>query len=551
MNGHYRGILPLAVLLGSALAQDALFPVAGVVVDTVSGDVLKQVRVAIAPSDSVQSELASKVTGGDGRFQFTVHKGKYRLTAQRSRQTPQSFGSQSFGSALGVAIVVDSNQGTDNLVFRLFPPAAISGKVVDDAGEPVEHALVQLIGSSVVTGRKRVSTRGYVYTDDLGHFRFGPLPAAAYYLAATGKPWYSAEAPLTPAFPGVSQTVATADRQMAYAPVYYPNSSDPRRAAPVVLKPGEEFIANLKLNAVPGVNISIRCDGQERVQSGADRIPGDIVAQLGAHVLNRRVQFITDGIQGVESIARVLDFEGPQTNISVTPGHYKVRVFGLYPGSPLDGSQAVDVAAADAEVTVTLKPPATVTGTVQMENGDAKPMNRMLAGLIEETTSAVHSRTVTEDGGFRIPNVPPGRYRVFLAGVGGVFAKGILEDGTLKDSLVEIGDESPQPLKVVASSGVGRVKGFVYRAGKSVAGVMVAMIPENQTNDRIYYRGVQTGSDGSFDFQNVPPGDYRIFAVDDVELEYANPVAMRPYLQTGKPIKVEAQGSYTENIDIP
>jgi hypothetical protein len=80
---------------------------------------------------------------------------------------------------------------------------------------------------------------------------------------------------------------------------------------------------------------------------------------------------------------------------------------------------------------------------------------------------------------------------------------------------------------------------------------MVAMIPENQTNDPIYYRGFQTDSDGSFDFQNVPPGDYRIFAVDDVELEYANPVAMRPYRQSGKPIKVEAQSSYTENIDIP
>jgi len=92
-GGNFVVFLPLAVLLGSALAQDVVFPVAGLWWMRSAANALKQVRVAIAPSDSVQSEIASTVTSNDGRFHFTVHKGKYHLTAQRRAQTQQSFGS--------------------------------------------------------------------------------------------------------------------------------------------------------------------------------------------------------------------------------------------------------------------------------------------------------------------------------------------------------------------------------------------------------------------------------------------------------------------------
>jgi len=170
---------------------------------------------------SVQSEIASTVTSNDAGFHFTVHKGKYHLTAQRRAQTQQSFGSHSLGSAFGVAIVVDSDQRTDNLVFRLLPPAAISGRVVDDAGEPVENALVQLLGSSVAAGRKRVAPRAMctrTTSVTLGSGR------SSGYLLSRGN-WH------TLVF-GIGPTGATGDPHMAYRPFIipiHPIRAEPRR----------------------------------------------------------------------------------------------------------------------------------------------------------------------------------------------------------------------------------------------------------------------------------------------------------------------------------
>jgi hypothetical protein len=36
----------------------------------------------------------------------------------------------------------------------------------------------------------------------------------------------------------------------------------------------------------------------------------------------------------------------------------------------------------------------------------------------------------------------------------------------------------------------------------------------------------QTDSDGSFDYKDVPAGDYVLFAVEDTSFEYANPAAV-------------------------
>lgn len=83
--------------------------------------------------------------------------------------------------------------------------------------------------------------------------------------------------------------------------------------------------------------------------------------------------------------------------------------------------------------------------------------------------------------------------------------------------------------------------------GKPVAGVLAVLAPKNDSKDPDDYRGFQTDSDGSFDYQNVRAGDYVLFAVERVDLEYANPAAVRPYLASGKPVRIPAHAAIIEN----
>jgi hypothetical protein len=64
------------------------------------------------------------------------------------------------------------------------------------------------------------------------------------------------------------------------------------------------------------------------------------------------------------------------------------------------------------------------------------------------------------------------------------------------------------------------------------------------------YRTFQTDSDGSFSFTDIPLGDYILFAVVDVALEYTNPEIARPYLAAGRPVRIAAGVVISETISL-
>jgi hypothetical protein len=67
----------------------------------------------------------------------------------------------------------------------------------------------------------------------------------------------------------------------------------------------------------------------------------------------------------------------------------------------------------------------------------------------------------------------------------------------------------------------------------------VVLVPESGSGDPQRNLAFQTESDGSFDFADVPAGDYVLFASENLELEYANPEVLRPYLKDGKRVRIE------------
>ncbi|MGC4055896.1 MAG: carboxypeptidase-like regulatory domain-containing protein [Paludibaculum sp.] len=192
-------------------------------------------------------------------------------------------------------------------------------------------------------------------------------------------------------------------------------------------------------------------------------------------------------------------------------------------------------------------------GQVTLQNADPRILSRLFVSLrSDDLRTANATREVAADGTFQMPVPTPGQYRLWISGVPGVYASQVSsEDSGLHDGVLTIGAGGSLKVNVVASGGMGRLKGFVRRSGAAASGVLVVLAPAALPTDPGWYLGFKTDSDGSFDFKSIRPGTYRLFASSNTQLEYANPAAIRPFLEAAKPLTVEMNGLLNEDLELP
>lgn len=516
-----------AILLAAVLCSAADYPVAGVVINAQTGAPLPHAQVYLFGRSP--KPVASMTTGDDGRFNLDVPEGTYRLVAG-TRVHAHSYGSKNPDEGFGSAVIAGPTHNTTNLTFRWYPTAAIFGKVVDDSGEPVENALVQLLRSSVLAGRRVTATVNFVRTNDLGEYRFASLPGGAhYYVGVSGRPWYSA---------ANNPFVQTEQRQVAFVPLYYPNTPDPGRAAPLTPKPGEEVRADFTLTSAAGATVTVK----HNLPAGKQAV----------------VNLMSAGVAGNQSFLDpqpFLDLPGMpahDTNFAdVPPGHYTVRVTtGASGGSNVEGSAEIDVNGSDITVDVAMHPSPSLSGTVRFQNPNARPRGSVLVGLGNEQGIVVFNAAVHPDGTFLFPGVLAGKYHPVLRAAGFFATATEVSGAPYRNGYLDLSAGDSPTVTITASDEVGEVKGFVTKGDQPADAVLAALATATSSDDPGFYHGYQTESDGSFDFKNIPAGRYFLFAVDDTALEYANPAAIRPYLAGAKSITIEAHGSSTERIPI-
>jgi hypothetical protein len=509
-----------ATILSSPAAE--LYRVAGIVMNTQTGMPLARAQVAVRKTGSTLT-VASLNTSDDGRFAFNLPPGKFNIYAG-TRDVMQTLGLHSPGSSAGTSVVTGPDQNTGNIVFRWFPRAAISGEILDESGEPVESALVQLLRSTVAAGRRVVSNAGWTRTDDQGEYRFGLVSGGSYYLAVTAEPWY-AKANMA----GKPDTAPS----VAYAAVYYPGTPDISRAAALVLTPGNDARADFTLSPVTGATVTVKHDVK----------PG----------MTGTLSLLTEGIGGSEAFQRQENFYGSmgQQNVSgVPPGHYVVRIAGASANVDYSARQPLDVNGSNVSVELSLRPSPTVTGTIQLKNPSSK-RGSLFARLIRNDNNSVLATAVHADGSFTFPSVAAQKYRFALGNTDGLFASEVRVEGAdFRDGVMDLVEGQPVTLRIVASDETGRVKGFAKQGDKPAEGVMVVFALATEPAGRPMNRGFLTDTDGSFDLEALRSGDYLAFATEDAEIEYQNPAAIRPYLANAKRIHVEPHGTYSQDLPV-
>src|SRR5262245_20022536 len=151
------------------------------------------------------------LTDSDGRFSLPAPSGRFIVIANKTGYAREPM-QVTAGAPIEIALQAS---------------AAISGRVIDESGDPVLGARV--IVERIQNGNQRRVTLGAFETDDRGEYRVGGLPAATVVVSVTinGDPALVQTGNLTLVAPSSSR-------------VFFPNASADDGAERMTLKPGDE-----------------------------------------------------------------------------------------------------------------------------------------------------------------------------------------------------------------------------------------------------------------------------------------------------------------------
>jgi hypothetical protein len=526
------------LLVGSsslAAAASQVYPVSGVLLDSVTGRPLLGFEVTLTPDKGGSGQTAR--TSARGQFSFpAVPAGKYIISG-----TGQGYRAQGLNQHDNyfTGIAVGPKLDATNIVFRLQPDAVIRGQVLDEQNEPVRNATAQLFRMDEVDGVRRAVSLTNAGTDDQGYYHFSHLGPGTYYVALSARPWYAQYSPQS----GSSQpqldadTAARAQQEnaqldVAYPLTFYPEADDSSQATAITLHAGERFTADVVMRAVQAAHLKVR--SEKPLQGPVPNI----------------MQRIFDGLlipvfasQGYGYGQGGFEFGG------LAPGHYAIEFPGGSSDKPRSNSgwfrdvdlySDMEISASDSAAM------ASVTGLVAYEGGIV-PRETAYIELRNEDSGDSWTGKVSEKGlfGLRDNELRPGTYQAVLYGASDWFITRIVaQNAKVRGSEITLAPGASTELAITATRVSAGVTGEVLQDDKPVAGAMVLLVPDDGVQDKQRYRRDESDSDGTFNLRQVVPGRYIAVAIlDGWNLEWGTPSVLKPYLDKGEKVTVDSDKS--------
>jgi hypothetical protein len=266
----------------------------------------------------------------------------------------------------------------------------------------------------------------------------------------------------------------------------------------------------------------------------------------------------------------------------VTPGQYTVLVRGRRlvpnpdgtPGAPQSvwGSTQIAVGGdAVSGLVLSLEPGLTISGRVRFEGRTLKPPADLRAIQVMATPDDTRGNvvvapgrvSVAADGHFSIAGAMPGPYRLTASfpgsgRPGGWLLKSITASG--QDALdAPFVVQPSQPVldtTITFTDRLAEVTGVVTNAAGDAAPEYTVVIfpvdPSRWLPRSRRLQGVRPSADGVFTLRNLPPGDYLIAAVDDVEPgEWFDPAFLQRLASAAVKVVVAEGELVVRNLRIP
>jgi uncharacterized protein (DUF2141 family) len=549
----------------------------------------RRVRVTLT---NVAGTSPGQTTTTDDGGAFTFHHltpGQYELQAFKNAYLRASYGASRPDRA-GTPIVVKDGEAVTNLAMTIARGGVITGVVRDTGGRPVPgmNLRVLKLGYNAVTGERTLgapSTGSVGLTDDRGEYRAYGLPPGGYFVVVVpnvssgrgnddirqltaAEVRQALQAARTGASPPTAkpgrQTLPPSSARVNYAPIFHPGVTDIAAATPITLGVSEERAGvDVAIQLVPTATIS----GTITSSSGA--VPSALSIRL-VPVGPQTEMLAGAGLRGRSAAPRP---DGTYLFNGVAPGAYTIKAStgggrGAQPNTPTQWAAAdVLVNGQDLDVPLTLQPGVAVNGRVVFEGSQptASDLQALSFGLVPlgsggQTQSGGGGR-VDAEGRFTFAGVTPDIYR-FVATWNAPAAR---DKWSIKASAANGREAYEAPLRVNPSETVDwtvtytdkptSLTGvFQDRGGRAATEYYILLFSSDRkhwTPGSRRIRMTRPATDGAFTVKGLPPGEYFLAALADLETgEWNDPTLLEQLVQSSAKVTLRDGETATQDFRI-
>jgi hypothetical protein len=462
-----------------------------------SGQPLRKAQVRMTSGELRENRLAT--TDVDGRYEFKeVRAGRYTISANKGSYVGLSYGQQRPNDAPKPIAILD-NQLVERMDFTLPRGGVITGRILDEFGEPMADVQVAAQQYQTVQGQRRlVPTGRQGSTNDIGEFRLFGISPGQYYLMATWR----------------STNPMNNQEKIAYAPMYYPGTDNAAQAQRVTLAAGQE-LSDIVMSLRP---------------MRATRVSGTVVSSDGRPMPGYIMVMSTGGFGFSTSSGGPIRPDGTFTVNGLASGEYQLRAQSN--GMPSDDSEvgiAKIVATGDdiTDIRIVASKASTLSGRIVTDPAIAAALPATLQLMLTPMEPGTMPMGFTPprmagDGTFELKS-GPGKMRINVFGTAGWSIRSVRLNGTdITDAGIEFkAGEDIAGLEVEMTNKVTAISGLVTNArGEPVKEYSAIAFAQDREKWKMSGRYQGTGrpdQDGRFKINALPPGDYYIVALDKID----------------------------------
>jgi protocatechuate 3,4-dioxygenase beta subunit len=505
--------------------------ISGRVLDYQSGRPMKRARVSVTAPEI--SEARGTMTDENGHYEVTaLAAGRYTISVSKNAYVTVSYGQRKPGRS-GKPLPLRDGQQAKDIDFRLPRGSVITGRILDEDGEPLLGANVRAMRYQYVQGQQRIVPAGVGQTDDRGQYRIYGLMPGNYFVSATARLPDSSPMGGRGGGPGMgggrgqmgggrgAEFVIDANESVGYPPTYYPGVPSLFDATFVPVNLTQE---------VTSIDIPLQL-----VRTA--RVGGVVIGVDGAAAANATVALVPDDTRGL--VANLVNYagrterDGTFTIGGVPPGRYVAVARGqaARDAQPLFARHTVVLAGQDLMgVSLALTPGAAISGAVTFESGENAPPTDLTQVRITATslsslpTDSSESTRAQADGRFALNNVGSGPRLLRAAGVQRPWVlKGVFVGGRdVSDLPTEFkAGERLSNVSVIFSDRTTEITGAVGGDdGQPVIDYLVVAFSADQAYWVPQSRRISTSrpdQNGAYHVRGLPIGDYLLVAIDDAE----------------------------------
>ncbi len=510
----------------AALGQQAPKPaiVDGRVLNAITGEPLRKVDVKLSTGEDMDANVKAMLaqlggapdkpsaepaksanksfsvpTDANGKFHLEADAGEYDLTAKRAGFVDGSYQPEGKYDVDG-RLRLQAGDELSKVEIRMTPFGSISGRVIDEDGDPVTNSMVLAVKLDYSTGHRQTSPVDYAQTTGKGEYHLDKLPPGRYFISAAAA--MDPASMIGPAPPAPKD----GSPESGYVTTYYPKVTDAAQAGRVDVAAAAEL---------SGFDIQLQ-------KSRVARIQGRVLGDDGAPLKSGQIMLMSPANMGSMRMSMLNNPEGKFEIAGVQPGSYSLMVMQMGGSAPKMRMVPVTVTEEGVkDFVVGAQKDGAVHGRLKVY-GDRplalKGINLMLTG--EEGMAVMPSfTTAAETGEFTFDKVASGAFRLSVNGLHGAYLKSVEWGG--HDQLGERLDFSAGfagQLEVTLGTDGGEYEATVKRDDKPASGATVVLIaadPAARIPERT--RTGVTDSTGHVDMKDVPPGSYLVFAWEKVE----------------------------------